>query len=202
MKKLKEILNSVDWDALFSDNNVKQKLAIFEEMLDNADSMFVPRMIRRTRQKQLWWTRGIEQAWKLKQKIWNIYKDKKNRYAYYNCKMALNNATKSNAELKKEVLKKIACNIRNDPIAFYRYAGEKMKTKDSFSPLMNDNGDVIRDSSCVASMLNKYFVSAFAAEYTDNLPLINIFSYRDINVLSHIKLSSYTIYKKLKNLRP
>ena len=48
--------------------------------------------------------------------------------------------------VQKEVWKKIACNIKNDPKAFYCYARKKMKTKDSVGSLMNDSGDVIRDS--------------------------------------------------------
>ena len=40
----------------------------------------------------------------------------------------------------------------------------------------------------------------FSPEDTNNLPLIDTSTYRDINVLSHIELSSCTIYKKLKNL--
>ena len=77
-------LQSVDWDALFSNNNVYKKLAIYIEVSDDAVSKFAPRMKRGTRQKQLWWTTGIEQARKLKQKKWNIYKDTKNSYTYYN----------------------------------------------------------------------------------------------------------------------
>ena len=41
-----------------------------------------------------------------------------------------------------------ACNIANDPTAFYRYERKKMMTIDSVGPLINDNGDVIRDSPC------------------------------------------------------
>ena len=66
-------LKSEDWDALFSDNNINEKWAIFKEVLDNALSKFVLKRKRKTRQKQLWWTRDIEQVRKLKQKIWNIY---------------------------------------------------------------------------------------------------------------------------------
>ena len=47
-----------------------------------------------------------------------------------------------------------------------------MKTKDIVGPLINDNGGIIRDSPCVESTLNKYFVSAFSEEDTNNLPLI------------------------------
>ena len=75
-----------------------------------------------------------------------------------------------------------------------------MKTNDSVDPLINDNGDVIHDCPCVASMLSKYFASVFSTEDANNIPLINASTYRDINVFSHIKLSSCTIYKKLKNL--
>ena len=83
----------MDWDAKFSDNNINIIWAIFKEVMDNAVSKFVQKRKRRTRQKQLWWTRGIEQARKLKQEMWNIYKDTKNSYTYYNYIMALNNAT-------------------------------------------------------------------------------------------------------------
>ena len=62
-------LQGVYWDALFSDYNVNEKLAIFKEVLDNEVSKFVPRRKRRIRQKQFWWTRGVEQARKLKQKM-------------------------------------------------------------------------------------------------------------------------------------
>ena len=44
-------LQSVDWDALFSDFNVNEKWAIFKELLDNAVSKRVPKRKRRTRQK-------------------------------------------------------------------------------------------------------------------------------------------------------
>ena len=44
-------LQSVDWDALFSDYNVNKKWAIFKEVLDNAVSKRVPKRKRTTRQK-------------------------------------------------------------------------------------------------------------------------------------------------------
>ena len=44
-------LQSVDWDALFSDYNVNKKRAIFKEVLDNAVSKRVPKRKRTTRQK-------------------------------------------------------------------------------------------------------------------------------------------------------
>ena len=59
----------------------------------------------------------------------------------------------------------------------------------------------MRYGRCVASVLTKYFVSVFSpTDDTNNLPLIDTSAYRDINVLSHIELSSCTICKKLKNL--
>ena len=42
-------LQSVNWDALFSDKNVEKKLDILKEVLDNAVSKFVPWRKRRTR---------------------------------------------------------------------------------------------------------------------------------------------------------
>ena len=151
-------LQWVDWHALFSDNNVNEKWAIFKVVLDNAVSKFVPKRKRRSRQKQLWWTRGNEQAGMLKQKMWNIYKDTKDSYIFYNCKMAQNNATKAISSWKRN-LDKIACNIKNDTKTFYRYKRKKMKTKDSVGALINENDDVISDGPRVATMQNKYFTS-------------------------------------------
>ena len=73
--------------------------------------------------------------------------------------MALDNATKAIQSAKRSLEK--ACNIKNDPKAFERYARKNMKTKDSVGKLINDNGDLIHDSPCVASMLNKYFAGFF-----------------------------------------
>ena len=189
-------LLSVDWDALFYDNNVSEKWAIFKEVLDDAASKLVPRRKRRTGQKQLWWRRGISKTTKLKRKMWNIYIDTKNIYAYDNYMMALSNATKAMRRAKRS-LKKNAHTVKNDPNAFYCYARKKMKTKDSVDPLISDNGD----GPCVASMLSMFFASVFSSEDTNILPLIVTSTYLDMEVLSHIDLSSCTTYKNLKNLR-
>ena len=133
--------------------------------------------------------------------MWNIYRDTNNSYACYNNKMALNNATKAIRSSKRS-LEKITCNTINDLKAFYRYARKKIKTKDSVGALIKDNDDVKRDSPCVASMLSRYVASAFSAEDTNNLPLVDTSTYRDIDVLGHIELSSCTIYKKLMNFKP
>ena len=82
-------LQSVYWDALFVD----EKLAI-KKVLNNAVFKFVPIMKRRTRQKQIWWTRGPT-GLKIVAKIWNIFEDTKNSNTYYNYRMALGRATKA-----------------------------------------------------------------------------------------------------------
>ena len=48
-----------------------------------------------------------------------------------------------------------------------------MKTMVPLGYLINDNGDDIRDSRNVASILNKYFVLVLSAEETNNLPIID-----------------------------
>ena len=53
----------------------------------------------------------------------------------------------------------------------------------------------------LASILSKYFESVFSGEDTTDLPLIDTSIHRDISVLSHIELSSCTIYKKLMKLK-
>ena len=73
-----------------------------------------------------------------------------------------------------------------------------MKNENSVGPLMKDNRDAMYDNPCVASMLCKYFVSAFSAEYTNDLLLIDTSTCCDINVLSDTELSLCAIYKKLK----
>ena len=73
-----------------------------------------------------------------------------------------------------------------------------MKTKDSVGPLINDNGYVMCDSSRVASTLSKFFVSAFSAEDTNILPLIDCSTYYDINVLSHTAFLVYYLQEAEK----
>ena len=72
-----------------------------------------------------------------------------------------------------------------------------MKTNGSVGPLINYNGDVIRDCPCVASMLSKYFEYAFSAEDTNDHSLVDT-----SNVLSHTDISSCTIYMKMKISKP
>ena len=78
---------------------------------------------------------------------------------------------------------------------------EKYEDKGPVGPLINNNVDVMRDSLCLAFMPSMYFVSAFSAEDTNNLPTIDASTNRGINVLSHTEISSCTIYKKVKSLK-
>ena len=70
-----------------------------------------------------------------------------------------------------------------------------MNTKNSVGPLINDNGDVVCDSPCVASMLNKYFVSVFSPAEILIIFHLSILQPIVTNALSDIELSSCTIYK-------
>ena len=61
--------------------------------------------------------------------------------------------------------KKMACNIKNDPKAFYRYERKKMRNMDPVGPLIDDNGDAMHDSRCVASMLKSILRLFFSRSY-------------------------------------
>ena len=74
------------------------------EVLNNALSKFVPRGEMSTRQKHIWWKRGIEYVRKVKQKMWNVYKNTKNSYANYNYKMVINKATRRHG-VQKEIFR-------------------------------------------------------------------------------------------------
>ena len=74
-------------------------------MLDDAVSMFVSKRKRRTRQKTIMVDKRHSTGQEVEAKMWNIYKDTKNSYTFYNYKMDLNNATKAIQSAKRSLEK-------------------------------------------------------------------------------------------------
>lgn len=85
-----------------------------------------PKNLRKKHSKPLWWNHKVDLVRKRKAKAWRNYD-----YVYY--KKSLDIATREVRSAKRQFERKLACNIKDDPKAFYRYARSKIKTRFSWS---------------------------------------------------------------------
>ena len=83
---------------------------------------------------------------------------------------------------------------------FYKYVNRKLSSKSGIGVLKNDQNELIYDSAGQASILNKYFSSAFPHDDGTN-PLFPTRISDDIG-LSSIPFSADDVYKKLVELKP
>ena len=68
---------------------------------------------------------------------------------------------------------KLAQNIKTDSKGFYKYIKRKRVAKLNIGPLEDEKGDVITGNEKMAKTLNRYFVSVFTVEDTNNMPKID-----------------------------
>ena len=134
--------------------------------------MFVPKRLRKvfSPQNPLRWNANIRRVRKNRIKRWNCYKETHLDHDFIKFKNAEKEASKPVGNAKRDLQRKIANNIKFDPIFFYKYARSLTKTKSSVGPLIDKDGNLISDDQTMANEFNTFFASVFTTENTDSMP--------------------------------
>ena len=162
---------------------------------------FVPRKIRKTVKKPMWWNKHIQNLGRKKTRSWDRYKLDKTEGNYTSYKNALNKSTKAIREAKRRLEKKISKNIKSDPKLFFKYAGSKTRTRTGVGPLVDDKGNVVVNDKVTAEMFNAYFASVFTKEREVVPDATNMCSNKQ-EVLETLDLSPQKVMKVLMHLNP
>ena len=86
---------------------------------------FVPRKMRKTVKKPMWWNKHIQNLGRKKTRSWDRYKLDKTEGNYTSYKNALNKNTNAIREAKRRSEKKIAKNIKSDRRCFLSMRARK-----------------------------------------------------------------------------
>ena len=194
---------NTDWSSVSDQSTVVEMWDTFRARINEAVEIYVPKKMRKSSRRPLWWNRNVQRARKNRLRMWERQKETKIYQDYLAYKRALNKSTKEVRKAKKKFERKLAKNIKSDPKAFYKYARSKMKVKDRVGPLEDENGEVITDDKKSAELLNRFFSSVFTREVLENLPEpASMFTGTPQEELNNIAMSPDIIMKKLVSLKP
>ena len=178
-------LNRADWEGIRNDltgikwretltdgSNVQENLETFTGILHDK-CQHIPRKSKKRRNRCLWMTKKAKQATSHKAKRWRQYRTTGAAVDHDHYVKALNTATKIVKEAKRAFELKLAKNIKTDAKSFFSYARSKQRTKETISPLINDNGEAVEEPKEQANILNDFFSSVFTIEDKTSLPDID-----------------------------
>ena len=141
---------------------------------------------------------------KHKQNMWMVYKHTGKNKDYDAYKEALNAATKEVRKSKRNVLPKLAQNIKSDSSrSVYAYVRSKQNVRDKVGPLEDNFGNIITQGFLMAEELNMHFSSVFTREDTSSLPVPETKS-KGLQSASSCNCSSYAgiVYLMYRNTPP
>ena len=106
----------------------------------------------------------------VKHRKWTKYRNSMTNRNHETYKSARNLAKARLRKAKYEYEKVLASKFKTDNKLFWSYVCSNMKTKSSLGELEMPNDDLTSDSQEKADILNKFFISVFEDEGTENLP--------------------------------
>lgn len=163
-RQFRRYLNEIEWDASFRGLQTSEMWQKFlTEMLTGIKN-FIPKAQRSKKPMPLWMNGHIKETINKKKLAWTKYNTTRSSSDHKEYLIALNYTTSEIRRAKRDLEKKIANNIKEDPKAFYHYAKQKLKYKDEIPALADSTGKETKNDNEAANLLNQYFSSVFTRE--------------------------------------
>ena len=112
---MKVYLAEMDWSIFINCEDVIEVWSRFIKMMKDLVVKFVPKKMRKTVKKPMWWNKHIQNLGRKKTRSWDRYKLDKTEGNYTSYNNALNKNTDAIRQAKRRLEKKIAKNIKSDP---------------------------------------------------------------------------------------
>jgi len=169
-KDFRKYLAEVDWSPIEIIPNVDDKWNFFKSSLQTGIKRYIPLRRNFKKDKPLWYNRKVQEATKTKRNKWITYRKtaRPEDYSKYKIALRISNATIKTEKRKLE--EKISSNIKLDPKAFFKYAKQKMKSKEDIITITNSSGMTIKKETEIAKEFNDFFVSTFTTEQLTTIP--------------------------------
>ena len=165
--KFKNMLNGIDWDKEFENQNCFIMWERFKQILINIQSVcFKDKPIREVKRKPIWWNREIREKINLKRRYFKIFKGSSREEDLENYRRIRNELNQSIRKAKRMSEINLARNSNKDPKKFFSFYNFKSKNR-SIGPIKIDEKLVSSDEELV-DLFNAYFTSVFTEERLDN----------------------------------
>ena len=164
-EEISKILMAQDWDTLFEDKSVDEKVAILQSIVDGAIEEYIPNKKPGSKDpKPPWFSKKARKQLRKKRCAWQRYCQSKTYKRYIQYTKERNKAAAAVKNAKKEYEKLIAKECKKNPKLLFQYANFKNKSKRNIIRLKDENGNIMTKDSDNANALNQFFSSVFTTE--------------------------------------
>ena len=186
--KLKHTIENINWSNICKTSDINKSWEIFTSYYNKAVNSCIPLKNRRPirNSKPKWWNNEIKlclTAKKIAHQKFKLTNTQNNKTEYDTQRRK---AKKLIKQSKRRYEAHIARNSKTNPKEFYGYIRKKKTIAPTIGPLKNENGEITRDETKMARLLNNYFASVFTVENTDSIPTIPPLVTDNANKLSDI----------------
>lgn len=122
---MKNHLASIDFNEMFAEKTLDQKISAFHSTLSSAIERFVPSYDKKINQKCPWANKDWRNLKNKKNKAWKKFKRTGDKAQF---DLAFGNFDALNTELYEAYVDKLKSNLADDPSSFWRYVNSKKNT--------------------------------------------------------------------------
>ncbi|KGL86842.1 hypothetical protein N301_02901, partial [Charadrius vociferus] len=159
--RFKELLGQIPWERALEGKGALESWLLFKRHLLQAQDQCIPKRkksgkgrrrpawLSRDLLKRLRWKKGVYNRWKKGLTAWEEYKNA--------VRVCREETRKAKAALELNLARDVKANRKG----FFKYIGDKRKTRENVGPLLNETGAVVTDDAEKAELLNAFFASVF-----------------------------------------
>ena len=172
--KLRNLLNSINWDEEFRNKNAYEMWDIFKSKLEQIQEQGIrERFIRKKNRKPLWWDKEIGKRITEKKQGFHTLKQQSNQPNLVNFREIRNNVKKEIRKSKRLSEINLARNSKKNQKKFFSYYKINNKVnQDRVGPL-KIKGELKETDQEIVEGLNEYFGSVFTRENLKNFSCQN-----------------------------
>ena len=197
---MNEFLAETDWVNLLNSDDIETDWTTFKEKIFEAEAIYVPTKIIKSRNQPPWMTRALLRQVRKKRRLWKNYKKYGNLETQEKYRKIESEVKNSIRREKKNYERKIASNSKSNPKMFYSYISKKKCNKVTVGPL-KINGDLLTESEDIAKTLNDFFSSVFTRDVDDD-SRFTVSPMTIAHQLEEVNFTEAIIIEKLKKLKP
>ena len=201
---LKESLSEHLWSNLLEPKTANESWNIVQKSIEDAAEKYIPKKLRRSKNKSPWITNASLKAISDKRKAFKKMKLSigsehfSDNLADY--KRSAKKSKKSISSARKKYERKLTKMKKQNPKPFYQYMSNFTKVKSNIGPLKDSGGSLTSDPKSMATILNKFFISQFTTITADSdLPEIDILPCQ--SPLTTVDFNTVSVLKELKNIK-
>ncbi|KFQ22405.1 hypothetical protein N332_14875, partial [Mesitornis unicolor] len=165
----RDLVGRVPWEAVLKGKGVQEGWILFKKEILKAQDEVVP-VCRKMSQQ------GRRPAW-MNRELWVELREKKRVYGLWKKGQATQEAYRATVRLCREKIRRakaqlelnLASAVKDNKKGFYKYIGNKRRTKESLPPLVDVGGSIVTRSEEKAEVLNAFFASAFSRKTSSTL---------------------------------